>query len=232
MRAHPISQPAQQFGDTGPFTSLLRPSPPPACIPFLAGRRQDHRLRAGTAAGTAPRPGGRPSPAACPLLPNRSAGRHVSTGAESGSGGLGRGSGLMTHTGCCTGPVESRRSSALGATEETPGGQRGCAEEAGGPQPRHWSKVRAGGAARLCLYLPLPEPRSGELNVPPPQPLPPPDLSIWGDPEPEVGAGAHRKTCQGSGRCSGSPEHTQRHTHTDPHTHRHTHTEISTSHLG
>lgn len=141
-QAHVLAhQPAQQFGD-----SRVPPPPCSACPLLLCAylsrrcRSQDCRLHAGAAAGTAPRPGGRPSPAACPLLPSRSAGRHVSAGSESGSGGLSRGSGLMTCAGCCTGPGEGRRSSALGAAEETPGGQRGCAQEAGGPQPRRWNK--------------------------------------------------------------------------------------------
>lgn len=220
MRAHPVSQPAQQFGDTSPFTSLLQPSPPPACIPFPAGRSQDRRLRSGASAGTAPRPGGRPSPAACPLLPNRSAGRHVSAGAESGSGGLGRGSGLMTHTGRCTGPGESGRSSALGAAEETPGGQRGCAEEAGGPQPRRWSEVRAGGAARLCLSRPAPGASAWRTKRPPtaaPTPARPfhlggPRARRWG-----------RKPTERPARALAAVQaHLNTHTHTDAHTHTHT----------
>lgn len=100
------------FGDTC-VPSL--PAPPVPCSCTQAFRR--------AAAGTAPRPAGRPSPAAPPLLPNRSAGHHVSAGAESGSGGLIRGSGLMTRAGrLLLGPRGGR-------TELSSGGRRGDPQE-------------------------------------------------------------------------------------------------------
>lgn len=121
------------FGDMCvPFPYL--PCPPhPAHIHTFPGQAgaQDRRLRPGSPGRDSAWGQGRaasPPPLdQLPLLTNRSVGPVTCpAGADSGSGGLSRGSGLMTRTIHCTDPREGRGSSALWAAEETPRGQQGC----------------------------------------------------------------------------------------------------------
>ena len=76
----------------------------------------------------------------------------------------------------------------------------------------------------------LREPPSENEMSPTRHPYPRQTFPLGGTQSQEVGAGTHRKTCQGSGLCAGSPEHTHRdtQTHTHRHTHRPPHTHIDT----